>query len=378
MVIYKFLAQNIVEEMKKIIGYNINFINIEGIIIASTDKKRMGIHHEEGKKIIRSNENLIVDYDGQYKNSEEGIHVPIYFDNQIIGVIGIIGEREKVEKYGEIIQRIAEILIRDAYLQKQELFEKERKNHFIEELLFRVSKNDEDLRTRAELLNIDMDIPKIVIIARVLDCDNVKGPSSSSSDKVFNSILEFIRYDSQNLIIQTGTDIILILRAREYKSMAGVVSNIKKEAEKSYDVNIYFGIGDIANNPKGIKKSYEKAKKALAVAIAFKNKHIIHHNELDIELLIDSIPEDTIEGFYYKIFEDMDIKEVDEYMEIIEKYARHNGSITAIADEFFIHKNTLQYRLNKMKAITGYDPRVIQDMVVLYIAFIFYKLVGKD
>lgn len=50
MEISKELAQSIVVEMKKIIDKDLNFIDSNGIIIASTDETRIGTYHAGGNK----------------------------------------------------------------------------------------------------------------------------------------------------------------------------------------------------------------------------------------------------------------------------------------------------------------------------------------
>ena len=37
------------------------------------------------------------------------------------------------------------------------------------------------------------------------------------------------------------------------------------------------------------------------------------------------------------------------------------------AEKLYIHKNTLQYQLDKIHALTGYDPRVFREGVILYL-----------
>ncbi len=39
----------------------------------------------------------------------------------------------------------------------------------------------------------------------------------------------------------------------------------------------------------------------------------------------------------------------------------------------YMHKNSIQYRLNKLKELTGYDPRNFNDYVILWFAFFAIK-----
>ncbi|MCM1894391.1 MULTISPECIES: helix-turn-helix domain-containing protein [Dorea] len=43
-------------------------------------------------------------------------------------------------------------------------------------------------------------------------------------------------------------------------------------------------------------------------------------------------------------------------------------SLIRTCDKLYLHKNTLQYKLNRIHKITGLNPRKFQDAVLLYLA----------
>ncbi|WFA08074.1 sugar diacid recognition domain-containing protein [Tissierella sp. Yu-01] len=371
----KGVAQSIVEEMKKIINQDINYFDTNSTIIASTDKSRIGQYHGGAKKVIERNNDLIIRYDEQYEGAKKGINLPVYFENEIVGVIGITGDKEEVEKYGQIIQRMTEILIREEYIKEQESIERESKRQFIEELLFRSNSDEKTLLLRGELLNIKISIPRVVVVARLLDVDDREALLTPNVNK---SILKIFRNnidkDLQNLIVQNSTDFIMILKIISQSNIERIINNIMENVKRIYDGKIFFGIGDISNNSKEIKKSYIEAKKALDLAVIYNRSNLIYYKNMDIGLLIDDITKESSDKYLSKVFNQMETDQIDEYMLIFSTLVKHNGSINKTSDELFIHKNTLQYRLNKLRELTGYDPRVLSDIAVLQIAFILYKL----
>lgn len=370
----KHLAQDIVEDMKEIINQDINYFDGNGIIIASTDRARIGDFHGGAKRVLESRREIVVNYDGQYKGSRKGVNIPVNFESQIIGAIGITGEKDEVEKYGKIIQRMTEILIKEGYIQEQEQIERKSKRQFVEELLFRYHTDDKSLFTRAELLNIKTSANRVVVVARIIEKGDGFIITPAINEEIFNSFRNHIEYSSQNLIAQSGMNIITIYELRAKENIETLMSQIKDNIEKKYDVEIYFGIGETYDDIKKIKKSYKEAKKALDIGLAFNNKKILYYKDLDIGLLIDDIPITTINIYIGKVFKDMSRDQINEYSRIIDSYIKYNGSITRAANELFLHKNTLQYRLNKLREMTGYDPRNINDMVVLYLAFALFRL----
>ena len=51
----------------------------------------------------------------------------------------------------------------------------------------------------------------------------------------------------------------------------------------------------------------------------------------------------------------------------MEIYFAADCSLKTAAEKLYIHKNTLQYQLDKIHALTGYDPRVFREGVILYL-----------
>ena len=126
-------AMEMVKELGVVINQNINFIDRNGIIIASTDIKRIDSFHMGAKRIIDEGlPYLVIDSDDEYTGSKKGVNLPIIVDQQIQGIIGITGERSVVVKYGEIIKRFTEMYIRDNMMRKQQQQDEKIRSRFIE------------------------------------------------------------------------------------------------------------------------------------------------------------------------------------------------------------------------------------------------------
>ena len=82
--ISKNLATNILQQLKNIINQDLNYINEDGTIIASTDPKRVGTFHAASVECIKREKTIIIENDNEYIGSKKGINMPIYFDESII------------------------------------------------------------------------------------------------------------------------------------------------------------------------------------------------------------------------------------------------------------------------------------------------------
>ena len=72
-----------------------------------------------------------------------------------------------------------------------------------------------------------------------------------------------------------------------------------------------------------------------------------------------------------KVFQNCTQAERGAYMRILKVLYACNGSIQQTAQQLFLHKNTLQYKLNKLYTLTGINPRTAEGTALYYLAIAF-------
>ncbi len=107
----KGVAQRIVNDLKSVIAHNINFIDSKGIIIASSNEQRIGTFHAASLLVFIEGRKVVVSKDDEYEGVKEGVNLPVYFEGTIIGVIGITGKVDEVQRVDEIIRTMTEALV---------------------------------------------------------------------------------------------------------------------------------------------------------------------------------------------------------------------------------------------------------------------------
>lgn len=107
-----------------------------------------------------------------------------------------------------------------------------------------------------------------------------------------------------------------------------------------------------------IAKSYRRVSKTLALCIK-KNEEVLFYNELGVyKILLESSDYLVINKFYndvLKPLENYDIENDTNFMEFIKTYLDNNGCVQIVAEKMFVHRNTVNYQLNKIQKITGLD-----------------------
>ena len=109
------MAQRLLDKIMKVIDYeiNINIMNEYGEIIASGDKGRIGKINLGALEVLKNSKNMnyfnFIDNDKE--SSRPGINMPLIFNNELIGVVGVTGDPKEIKLIANVIKMTTEMLI---------------------------------------------------------------------------------------------------------------------------------------------------------------------------------------------------------------------------------------------------------------------------
>lgn len=378
----KHIAMHIAKEISELIHQHVNVMDHLGYIVASTDEERIGNFHEGAQVIIHEKLNcLIIEEDDDYRGAKKGINLPIVVEDEIIGVIGITGDREQVEIYGQIIKKMTEILVVEA--QRKQIKEENEKirSRYLEEWLFDGNvAYDKAFIDRGEAIGIDIIIPRrILIMTPLLDSEKGHG----AKDQIFLNHLEkkmksWVEEERQgNLFLRSRNKLIGFVVTRSDEEMVSFAKALENWIKTTYEVRLAIGIDKIQGDWTSMYLAYTCAKKALGAAKLDSQNPIKLYEEMTVELFTGEIPKVLKEEYINKVFKGISDSEVKEMLELVEMLINCNGSITLASERLFMHKNTLQYKLNRIFEKTGHNPRDLKDIPTLYMANVFFRQIKK-
>lgn len=111
-----------------------------------------------------------------------------------------------------------------------------------------------------------------------------------------------------------------------------------------------------------IAEAHRQAKGAMAVSLALKAPDpVVSYDE--VEFLVQ-LAEADIPGTE-QLAAKLEDKESADLLDTLRTYLHRDGSISAVSAELNIHRNTLQYRLKRIRDLTGKDPRHLFDLFEL-------------
>lgn len=137
------------------------------------------------------------------------------------------------------------------------------------------------------------------------------------------------------------------------------------------------GIGTEADSVAGLQRSFDEARNALLTGNKYHaNENLFRYSEQKLDRMIEMIPPENrkniLRDFYSRFNTELFNGEM---LETIRVFFRHDLNITSASRQLFIHRNTLNYRLDKIKRDTGLDLRTFQDAVIFRLIF---EMAEKD
>ena len=144
-------------------------------------------------------------------------------------------------------------------------------------------------------------------------------------------------------------------------------------------IKTVIGIGTVAEHLRELADSYKEAQTAIEVGKVFDTeKTIMHYENLGIGRLIYQLPTTLCEIFLCEVFKKNSIDSLDqETLFTINKFFENNLNVSETSRKLFVHRNTLVYRLEKIKKLTGLDLRQFDHAIVFKVALMVRKYLSS-
>ena len=345
------LFQTVIHQMKDVLGRTIGVIDENGIIIACSELSKIGESRQRIREELAFSQGT-VSYDGySYR------YIPSSGKNDcVVFSEGTDGEADKItqllaislgnikslydEKYdkGSFIKNIIldNILPSDIYIKSNEL-------HF----------NNEDSRAVLVLkFHGTTDTPPYEIIQSIVE--------GGGRDYV-------ISISEQDIVIVKEVD-----RGESSEALVAFAKSVMKTAAAEHGAKILVGISSIVENLKDLARAYKEARISLEVGKV--EQPIMSYDSLGIGRLIYQLPPTLCEIFLSEVFKKGSLESLDkETLMTVQSFFENNLNVSETSRKLFVHRNTLVYRLEKIRKLTGLDLREFDHAVTFKVALMVKK-----
>ncbi|EXX87001.1 transcriptional regulator [Paenibacillus darwinianus] len=353
----KQLAEEIVAETMLRLNRNINIIDVDGTIMASGDAGRVGEYHEAAATAIKREQTVAMQFSDlpRWRGAQAGVNMPIRYGRQVIGAIGITGDPEEVEPFGQLVHMTAELLIRQHYSRLQDEWRQMAGDLIVEELLKESDSIDfESVDARLEAIRHPLKPPYQMAVVRFTD--SARQRTEESVPIKVRRLLE----GSRVLISPYRPQRLLLLFSETAEDR--VMAKLKKLKQLLLTETESFcvGVGSSARLRTDIRRSYEEGEAALSCA-GSSDEPIVYFDEVEGQALVRFIPVERRQRLAGKLRPHWNAK----MEETLESFFACSLNAAEAASRLGIHRNTLLYRLEKVKETTGYDPARFRDAMIL-------------
>lgn len=227
-----------------------------------------------------------------------------------------------------------------------------------------------DIYIRAKELHFATDAPRAVFLIRQVgnsDVSTVDVLMGMFPDKLQDFVLSINETD-----IAVVKQITASTSSEELEKMA---QSIETTLKNELRIKTSIGIGTVAEHLRELADSYKEAQTAIEVGKVFDTeKSIMRYENLGIGRLIYQLPTTLCEIFLGEVFKKNSIDSLDqETLFTINKFFENNLNVSETSRKLFVHRNTLVYRLEKIKKLTGLDLRQFDHAIVFKVALMVRK-----
>lgn len=370
------LAQEIVDRTMKIIDCNINVMDAHGRIIGSGDLERIGEIHEGAMLAISQKRVVLIDSATaqQLHGVKPGVNLPLHLNEHIVGVIGLTGKPENITQFGKLVCMSAEMMMEQAQL----LHEVSQDNRIKEELILSLVQSDNlssNLLEWGRKLNIDLTIPRVVAVVEI-DSGQLGIESAMSELQNLQNALESIAKNSL-VAIKSLTEIVVLIPALnrfnrwELSDHQKKLENLITQIKISSPLEIRIALGNFfSQGTDNIAKSYQTAKTTMLIGKQrMPNLRNYYYQALILPVLLHGLSYDWQADELLLPLKKLKMSDQNGILQkTLVTWFNNNVQNSETSDKLFIHRNTLEYRLNKIAKLTDLNLAKFDDRMLLYIA----------
>ena len=344
------LAQELVEASSSLLrNRTINIMDMEGIIIASTEHDRIGTFHSGAKKVAETGQDLAIAKQDLhlYTGAKEGYNMPLIVQSQMIGVIGIYGNPSEVLDLARLLKVYA-----SRYFELEETMTRKLQNTEIKNKLFQMLQEGTFEETKFQalvgVLGISYEFPRrSIVIQRVSQSNTLTRSCEWELQMLANQLKENALINSHYDLWGISENCLIIIKSKSTLEN-GIIETIRNYVKK------------LEFPCKVVTSIWADSLNELSVGLRDAMWSVRHFNRtfVDLEEKEDAFTHmilregDLNKRILHPLMEEIDKKirkeELRLSLESAEAYYKENRSVTKAADSLFIHKNTLQNRVKRL------------------------------
>jgi len=348
------LFQGIIHQMKDAVDRVIGVIDENGIIISCSDLAKIGGTRQGVRDELSYTSETVMSGGYTYR--------PIGNGSKAEYIVFVEGEDKQAERLASILS-ISLGSIKSLYDDK---YDKASfiKNVILDNIL------PSDIYLKSKELHFSNDVMRIVMLIKFVGKNEIVP---------YQMVQNMFPDKNKDYVISVGeNDIVLVKEIKptfDMKSVEKIAKQIADTFGTEFYTKVSIGIGTAVDSIKDLARSYKEAQVAIEVGKVFDTeKNIVSYENLGIGRLIYQLPTTLCEMFLQEVFKKGSLESLDrETLMTIQCFFENNLNVSETSRKLFVHRNTLVYRLEKVRKLTGLDLREFEHAITFKVALMVRK-----
>ncbi|MCM3762323.1 PucR family transcriptional regulator ligand-binding domain-containing protein [Alkalihalobacillus oceani] len=319
----------------------------------------------------------------QGEELEDCIVSPIIIDGELQGTVSSFHSRSEYIEMELAILEKASMLLSLEFLRKKVKYdiEQQYRNDFFRDLFFNQFINKQDLMDKGKMYGFQAEEAYVCISVSGKEVED--GKMFASALGRIESVLTQIEEDIVVGSVRHSLYVLLPVKDRTKPELKKMIGQFATGIKQVVQIDVSLGVGRTYSGVDGLRKSFREAEQAVVFGPVFwKDQPIIYFSNLGAYRLIALIENrDELEQFYEETVGPLAKNDLDSELnlvETLEQYFKHNESLTETAKDLYIHVNTLKYRLQKIKTISGLNLQKTEEKLMLNMGLKIHRYLESD
>lgn len=188
-------------------------------------------------------------------------------------------------------------------------------------------------------------------------------------------------FDFPYLVFRYQKRFVLVLNTTDPKAADTAAERVLECIRERLPENpVCLGIGDPVEDFLHLSDSFHQAVSAGRRAY-FQHLEVVRFRDMGFYKLLYSVPDRSLLEDYYEetmgVLLRHDEKNGSSYTETLFRYLQADGSLQQVADEMFTHRNTVNYRMGKIREVLDCDLATPEERMPYLLAYYVGQVLGK-
>lgn len=352
------LAKKLIEQISKFTDYNVNIMDENGVLIASRMAERVGSFHEVAFDIMKGDQDIvIVEVDIPESGVKAGVNLAVYRNKNKVGVVGVTGNPEQVLPIAKIIKMSVEVMMEYEMFKYESMKKYNLKEQLMHLILYNGNFEREDLESYFNALNLEVNALRVPVLLQL--------ESGTEHINKLKELLDNNTGDARQSLRECTREGFLFLFITLPRGMKNVMQEYKYEVgdflspllRYARDHHLWYSVfvGPVVNDIMYYRRAYLNCA-WMQKTLGDEEKRSYYFYDHIVHFLESMLSWQEFNTMFQALKNELGKKFIDNYTEVMSALIDKGYNLNSASAMLHVHKNTLIYRLDKIRETLNMNP----------------------